>query len=239
MRAVLLFLSVGALVFASAAKSQECPSYRKDGPSVESVTRTLSGELVFHNEYRQWFGLKLDAPVCGVQEVQLVDPDRPEESPDVQHLEVYRGCRVKTTGVLDVPGTTYFSTKVFQVVNKVDPSADCHLKPRFPDYSARHPSKSVRSYRVLMQLDYTGKSPVKVSVLNHGNRLAPPEVYAPYFINGSFSIAASCNDAFKMSRVRGTPQGGPTQIAETAWIDPESVAAKGSRKIWLSYQCIR
>jgi hypothetical protein len=209
------------------------------GPSIESAAHTLSGQLVYHDQYRQWFGLKLDAPVCGVREVQLVDLDRAGEAPEAQHLEVFRGCRVQTTGVLDVPGTTYFSAEVFQVVDKVETVASCIRRSRFPNDQAMHPARDVQRYRVLMRLNYRTNSPVHVSAHDGDRALRPPQVYAPYTINGGFSIAANCGEGFNMSGVRGTPAGKPSDMDGTAWIDPESAASKHIWNIYLSYVCRR
>ncbi len=239
MRAVLILAGIGCLLFPRVGGAQNCPSWRSAGSSIESVSRTLTGQLAYHLEYRHWIGLRLDAPVCGVSEVQLVDLDRAGESKDVEHLETFRGCRVKTTAVLDVPGTTCFSAEVFQVVDRIEPVAECRRSPAFPDYSTVRPSRSVRRYRVLMQLNYKNNTPVRVLVESNTRRLTPVQVYAPYRINGSFSIEAQCGDGFAISRVRGTEEGHPSETDGTVWIDPESAAVKNVWRIRLSYTCSR
>jgi hypothetical protein len=90
-----------------------------------------------------------------------------------------------------------------------------------------------------MQLDYRNHTPVRVLVESNTRRLIPAQVYAPYMINGSFSIEAQCGHRFAMSRVRGTKEGHPFETDGIAWIDPESAAVKNVWRIWLSYTCSR
>jgi hypothetical protein len=239
MRAVLFAVVAWLCCSSSGLFGQDCPSHNPAGPSVESVTRTLAGRLIYHDNYRQWFGLMLDVPVCGVREIQLVDLDRTGESPEAQHLEVYRGCQVRTTGVLDVPGTTYFSAEVFQVVETVMPYAGCRRSTRFPNYQSMRLAKGVRSYSVTMRVNYKANTPVRVFVREGTRRLFPTQVYAPYSITGGFSISAQCAQGFGMNGVRGTREGRPSDTDGTAWIDPESAAAKGIWDIRLSYGCSR
>ena len=223
----------------SCALGQDCPRTNPGGPAYESVSRTLTGRVVYHTDYRQWLGLKLDAPVCGVGEIQLVISDRPGGGPEVQHLETYRGCRVRVSGVLDIPATTYYSTEVFQVVDKAQPFAGCRQYARFLDFTTVQPAKDVRRYSVTMRLNYKTNTPVRVSVRDGLRILTPEQVYAPYIINGGFSIAANCAEGFLMESVRGTASAKPFQVDGTAWLDPESAAA---RHVWndsLTYTCHR
>jgi formylglycine-generating enzyme required for sulfatase activity len=43
---------------------------------VQSEVRALEGQLVFHNDIRRWFELKLDEPQCGQASIQLVHGGR-------------------------------------------------------------------------------------------------------------------------------------------------------------------
>jgi hypothetical protein len=50
-------LVVSTVVFAA---GQACPKSSEAGPSVQSEVRTLEGQLLFHDDIRKWFELKLD-----------------------------------------------------------------------------------------------------------------------------------------------------------------------------------
>src|SRR5215472_9855988 len=104
------FVSIGfcAQVFASfvtaQALAQECPRESSTGPNIPSRVRALEGKLIFHNGIRGWFELRLDTPQCGNNSVQLVSFKE-----KVKALEIFRGCRVRSTGTIDFSPTGYYS----------------------------------------------------------------------------------------------------------------------------------
>ena len=91
------------------AFGQQCPQSSKDGPSIPSVVRTLEGKLVFHDDIRQWFELKLDQPQCNQPSIQLVRGER-----DWKQLEILRGCRIRSKGAIDFSPTGYYSLDTYQ-----------------------------------------------------------------------------------------------------------------------------
>jgi hypothetical protein len=128
---------------AAPALAQECPRTNPTGPTVASEVRMLVGKLIFHDGIRQWFELKLDQPQCGQTSVELVRGER-----DWPPLEVLRGCRVRSKGVLDFSGTGYYSLDTCLSVEQIEPVGACARQSPLPDYSKAKPNKSIRGYRV-------------------------------------------------------------------------------------------
>lgn len=241
------FVSTGfcALVFASFVTTQafgeECPRKLSPGPSIPSRVRTLEGQLIFHNDIRGWFELRLDPPQCGNDSIQLVSSKR-----KVKALEVFRGCRITSTGTIDFSSTGYYSADVFQDVTKVESVGKCVMQPPFPDYSSAKPDKRVRAYTVDMHIDYRpGDHPVEFHVESAGRKLKPWQAYASYYLTGGFVLYGHCADGFVIDKVYGTPAAHPIHFDQPrttddmAAFDPESAAAAGKTDLDLGYTCIR
>jgi len=182
MRFVLVF-TVLSLLAIPLANAQLCPQENAKGPSKASVSRTLSGTVVYHDEIRQWFGLKLDAPVCGEREIQLLQGGGAFEvdGSNAHSIETFRGCRVIVDGPLGIPGTGYYSADLYQDVEKINPEKGCVLEPPLPDFSKATPDKSVRSYQVSMRLDYSARGGhIDVTVKAGDHLLKPWQAYASY-----------------------------------------------------------
>jgi len=178
-----LFALVLAACSLLPALGQECPQSSKDGPSAPSEVRTLEGTMIYHDSIRQWFELKFDKPDCNQASIQLLGGEKLRT-----HLEVLRGCRVRTTGRLDISGTGYFSLDTFQSVQTIVPVGQCVAKPAFPDYSRANPDKTIRAFRVDMQIDYEpGDHPVVFRVTSAGRELHPWQAYANYWLTGSLA----------------------------------------------------
>lgn len=226
---------------ASAAFAQECPRENPAGPTVRSRVRTLEGKLVFHNDIRGWFELRLDKPQCGNDSVQLVPREK-----KIKNLEVFTGCRIRSSGSIDIPGTGYFSAALFQDVEKVEPVGKCALRPPFPDYSGAVPDKGISAYTVNMQLDYRpGDHPIVFLVRSAGRELRPWQAYASYELTGGFVLYGFCAKGFVVDKVYGTPAAHPGHFDDPqtpddmAMFDPESAAASGHSDLRLGYTCIR
>jgi hypothetical protein len=223
------------------AWGQQCPQSNPSGPSVPSEVRTLEGKLIFHDSIRQWFELKFDLPQCGQPSTELVLSRQ-----DWHPLEVLRGCRVKSTGLLDFSPTGYYSLDTAQNVEKVEPVGKCELKPPFPDFSKAMPDKAVTRYRVDMYIDYEpGDHPLVFRVASGNKELRPWQAYASYILTGGFVLYGKCGEGFVVDRAFGTPQAQPSHFAnarapsDMAMFDPESAAAAGIKKLHLGYTCVR
>jgi hypothetical protein len=235
-------IAVALLLFICAAlpfRGQQCPMENSNGPSHPSETRTLEGQLIYHDGIRKWFELKLDRPECGRESVELVQGDGAFAPGYPASLEILRGCHVRTKGVLDLPGTGYYSLGLYQAANEIVPVGECMKQPPFPDYSKAKPDKSIRSYRVEMTIDYEqGDQPIFFRVTSRGKELKPWQAYASYLLTGGFVLWGDCADGYAVDKAFGTPEAKP-QVIDRAAFDPESAAAAGKKKLHLGYTCIR
>jgi hypothetical protein len=201
----------------------------------------LEGSLVFHDSIRKWFELKLDQPQCGQTSIELVRGDG-----DWTPLEVLRGCRVRSTGAIDFSGTGYYSLDTYQAVDQIKPVGICAQQLPFPDYSKEKPEKSIREYRVDMQVNYEpGDHPITFRASSAGKELQPWQAYASYMLTGGFVLYGYCGEGFVVDKVFGTPQANPRHFTEprspddSAAFDPENAAASGEKELHLGYTCLR
>jgi hypothetical protein len=226
---------------AVAAAAQQCPQTSATGATTASGQRTLVGLLVFHDDIRKWFELKLDQPQCGQTSIELVRLEQ-----DWTPLEVLRGCRVKSKGAIDFSMTGYYSLDTFQSVDAIEPVGACAKKPPFPDYSQAKPDNAINAYRVEMDVDYEpGDHPIVFHVSRAGKELRPWQAYASYRLTGGFVLYGYCGEGFVVKKVFGTPQAKPSHFTESgdpedmATFDPESAAASGKKHLRLGYTCVR
>jgi hypothetical protein len=229
------------LFAATRAIAQDCPLEARTGPSTPSKVRSLEGKLVFHNGIRGWLELRLDKPQCGNDSIQLASLKE-----NVRDIEVFRGCRVRSTGALDFSGTGYWSATMFQDVEKLEPVGTCLMQAPFPDYSSAIPDKAVGAYRVDMHVDYRpGDHPVEFRVQSANRELRPWQAYASYMLTGGYVLYGYCAKGFVVDKVYGTPAARPMHFDEprtpedAAAFDPESAAAVGTWDLHLRYTCVR
>jgi len=221
--------------------AQPCPEENPNGPSKESASRTLTGKVVYHDGLRQWFGLQLDAPVCGVdKEIQLLQGGGAFEVDEgnAQAIEVFRSCRVTVQGPVGIPGTGYYSAALYQNVDKIVPEKDCVLKSHLPDYSKAKPNPSIRSYRVSIRIDYLGDH-ITITARSGDRILTPWQAYASYYLTGGFGLYAYCADGFGVVHFTGTPELKPWLIDSYIAADPEGAAQKHVTNLRLDYTCHR
>ena len=165
---------------------------------------------------------------------------------DWTQVQVLRGCRVRSTGSVDISSTGYFSLDTYQDVELIQPVGNCTQKPPFPDYSKAKPSKAIRAYRVDMHINYEpGDHPLIFRVSSAGKELRPWQAYASYMLTGGFVLYGQCGEGFVVDKVFGTPQANPGHFDEPrdpsdmATFDPESAAASGKKDLHLGYTCVR
>ena len=235
-------IATSILLFSTlSARAQECPQRSATGATVASAARMIEGSLIYHDDIRQWFELRLNQPQCGQSSIQLVALKGTWIA-----LEVLRGCRVKSTGPIDFSGTGYFSLDTWQNVERIEPLGPCTRQLPFPDYSKERPDNSIREYRVDMYIKYApGDHPIKFQITSSGKELHPWQAYASYLLTGGFVLYGHCGEGFVVDKVFGTPEAKPSHFDEPrtkddmATFDPESAAASGRRDLHLSYTCVR
>ncbi len=235
---------LACVVLAAAALSasgQMCPEPSTTGPSRPSEARELEGQLLFHDDLRRWFELKLEKPLCGQTSIQVFAPEQ-----GITHIETLRNCRVKARGELDYSSTGYYSLDMFQNLQAIEPIGTCERKAPFRDYSNAKPNKGIRAYRVDMIINYTkGDHPIVYRVTSAGKPLQPWQAYASYYLTGGFVLYGSCGEDFVVDKVFGTPEAHPGHLYDPgspddrATFDPESAATAGKLNLQLSYTCLR
>jgi hypothetical protein len=237
-----IFALVAIVITASTAGGQQCPQSSITGPSTASEVRALEGRLIFHDAIRKWFELKLDKPQCGQTSVELVRASLDDWAP----LEVLRGCRVRSSGTIDLSGTGYYSLETFQDVEEIESIGPCEMQLPLPDYSAAKPEKTVLKYRVDMHVNYErGDHPIEFHVSSGGSELEPWQAYASYILTGGYVLYGLCGDGFVVDKVFGTPEAKPSHFEEPrtsddmAAFDPESAAEAGKKDLKLGYTCVR
>ncbi len=195
--------------------------------------------LVFRNDIRGWFELKLDEPQCGQTSIQLI-----RTKGDHTQLQVLRGCRVQSKGIIDESPTGYYTLDLFQDVEEITAVGSCVLQAPFPDYSHAKPDMAVSDYRVDMYVNYEpGDHPIVVRVTNAGKELKPWHAYASHFLTGGFVLYGYCGEGFVVDKVFGTPQANPSHFAgprtsdDRATFDAEGAA--GIKHLTLTYTCVR
>ena len=230
-----------ALALLTSAAAQPCPQTNTGGHTVASEARTLEGRLIFHDDIRKWFELKLDQQQCGETSIQLIRVEG-----NWKPVEILRGCRVRSTGTLDFSPTGYYSLNIYQSVDQIEPVGDCTRQSPFPDYSTATPDNSIRRYRVDMYLNYTpGDHPIVFHVTSAGRTLRPWQAYASYSLTGGFVLYGYCGKGFVVDKVFGDSSAKPGHFAgprtqeDMAAFDPEAAAAAGRKDLRLGYTCVR
>lgn len=234
----LLMLVSGCLTLGA----QECPKENTNGPSFDSASRSLTGQVVYHDEIRQWFELVLDSPVCGQNSIQLLQGGGAFEVDEgnARAIEVFRGCHVSVEGPMGIPGTGYYSADIYQNVDKIEPDRGCSKKDPLPDYSLAKPDRGVRSYHVSMKLDYSARGGhVFVTAVSGKRKLSPWQAYASYWLTGGYVFYGHCAEGYKMGRLSGTSEAKPWMMDDEAILDPESAAEKHIRWVTTDFTCRR
>jgi hypothetical protein len=225
------------------AAAQQCPQTKATGTNTAPEVRTLEGSLIYHDGIRKWFELKLDQPQCGQTSIQLVQL----RSDDSTLLQLFRGCRVRSTGSIDFSPTGYYSLKIYQDVEHIEPASACAQQQPLPDYSSKiRPDKSIREYRIDMQVDYEpGDHPIIFHVSSGGKELKPWQAYASYMLTGGEVLYGYCGEGFVVDKVFGTAQANPSHFdqphtpRDAAMFEPEVAADAGQKNLRLGYTCIR
>ena len=183
----------------------------------------------------------MDKPECSQSSTELVRGER-----DWTQLQVLRGCRVRSKGVIDFSPTGYYSLDTYQDVTEIEPVGSCSRKQPLPDDSVTKPSNAIRAYRVDMFVDCEpGDHPVVFRVSSAGKSLRPWQAYASYWFTGGFVLYGHCGKGFVVNTVFGTPQANPGHFDEPrtssdmAMFDPESASVAGVTKLHLGYTCVR
>ncbi len=192
----------------------------------------MQGRLIFHDEIREWFELKMDQPQCGERSIELFEQNS-------NPLAILRGCRVKSQGTLIIVA----SGNIRKIVEQIEAVDRCVHKAPFPDFSNIKPDRAIREYRVEMQVN--SSNPIRFRVSEAGKALLPWQAYASSFLTGGFLLYGSCADGFVVDKVFGTPEAKPAHLEEArgptdmAMFDLETAAELGKKNPNLGFTCVR
>jgi hypothetical protein len=235
-----LYVAILCSIAIHSPQAQSCPKENPSGPSIPSVSRTLSGTIVYHNALRQWIGLRLDASTCGQSEIELIpdfsgDDQRNEDQR--KHLETLRGCRATVTGTLDLAPTGYYSTDIFQSVDKAVPDPSCIPQPPVPDFSSAKPNPAIHRYQAKLTVSSLGEGSIRGEARSNGRLLTPWQAYVHQFLTGGFVLYGSCADGFQISHVSGSPAANVSQIDYQAAMGAD--LEKGVQSATMTFTCTR
>jgi hypothetical protein len=217
------------------AQAQQCPEVNPAGPSKSSAAFITKGVIIYHDALRQWYGLRLDKPVCGLTELQLTGAN----DQLWKQLELLRGCKATVSGTLNLPGTNYYSAEIFQEAQTIRPDPDCVQQPPFPDLSKARPPASIWKYKVSLTVSMQDEGYVHPEISHAGKPLTPWQAYTTYMLTGLYVFYGQCAKGFSMDHVSGTPEAKPWQMEEQAIMDPPSANEKKIDPVVMNFTCTR
>lgn len=217
-----------AIIFLAAVstQAQTCPPQNSDNPDTPGTSVALHGTLVYHDDLREWLGLKLDHPACGQTEIQLVFPN----SSEWRRAQSLRECPVTASGTLYESPTGYYSAKFAIGDAKLKPDPSCHPFPIKPDLSVVPIPATVEMFHASIAVDYRGKGHVEVKVWKNEHALLKPwQAYVNYMLTGSPGVIwFGCQEDFRITDITQTPKsrsgifaGGSPNLTGTALQDLE------------------
>jgi hypothetical protein len=167
-------------------------------PAQDSTNReplsTLSGTLHVYHQLREWTGVELSRPARGEKIIQLIFL-KPALQQQADSLD---GCNVRVTGSLYESPTGYYSANLAISDPTIDPSADCHPKPKQTQRVPLDPA-DLRSYKFTVVVNI----PTNVPMTGHAWRtdgktgtLEPWSAYADLTLTGGFYLWADCRKGF-------------------------------------------
>ena len=183
------------------AFGQSCPRADSTEAAQSSV---LHGSILYHNELRQWIGLKLASPVCGKPELQLVyaDPDA------YRRAKSLRGCTVTATGKIYEGLTGYYSASLAIENPEITPDASCHPKPVEADPSKAEVPAALKGWRATIMINYRSKGHIEVKVhqIDDSSSLQPWQAYVHYSLNGGADVIwFGCRTGFQTTDISVSP----------------------------------
>ena len=216
---------------------QSCPT--GDGEDAPKPS-TLHGVLRKHDELRQWIGLKLDKPVCGKREVQIIFA-HDDSSLRYRQADALAGCGVEVTGTLYESPTGYYSASLAVADPEITPAPSCHPKPIEPEPPKVIIPATLRLYEVSITVDYRGKGHADVRVWQDGEQhvaLSPWRGYASYWLTGGADLLwLHCADGFDVKKARRTPSDKDAVTIDKRLGTAMSLTERGVNVV--TYQCVR
>jgi hypothetical protein len=192
-----LVILATALLAVAAAAGQSCPKDKGSGKAEALRASSLHGRLVFHDELRRWLGIKLEQPVCGQAEIELVF-----STTDLwRKAKALNGCTITATGKLYYGLTGYYSTEMAIMDPTLRPDPSCKPHAVETDPATVKVPASIKAFHASVTVDYRGKGHVHVEAWEGDDRrkalLEPSQAYVSYSLAGATdAIRFSCRDGF-------------------------------------------
>jgi hypothetical protein len=232
----LLTLTLSLIVHASA---QICPL--DDGSLNPGKPTTLTGIIRYHNVLREWIGLQLKPTVCGQKELQLtfIEGDTSLRYRQAMSLS---GCKVKVTGAMEIPVTSYYSGALYIADGKIDPAPSCHPKKVPPDLSKSPIQNDVQNYQATISVDLGKNAPMKVFVQRTDGKtetLKPWQAYIEADLNGNHSVWTSCRQGFHVETAQTLVHGHREKAKNFLNENTPGLVASDSGPSSITITCIR
>jgi hypothetical protein len=214
--AALAFAAIALLGAATAARAQSCP---KDNPSSVDIApeaSTLHGTVVYHDELREWLGLRLDQSACGEDEIQLEFTDKSGNG--FRRAVALRNCGVTAKGKLYNSPSGYYSTGVAMNDPPLVPDASCQPFPVKRDPATFYVPDELKLVHATITVDYRNRGHVDVKTWYEAKKeqiqLKPWQTYINYFLTGGGdTMWISCRKYFRMDKnITQDPKASADQI---------------------------
>lgn len=206
-------LVVLSIVFfaASATYSQSCPKSDARAPGEAQGASALHGTLTYHDELRQWLGIKLDSPACGETEIQLVFSN----AAAWRRARSLQQCKMTVRGKLYESPTGYYSAHLAISNPELKPDPSCRPFPIKPDPTTAPIPTDLEIFHASITVDYRDKGHVDVNIWKDESKhvpLAPWQAFIHYFLTGAEDVMwFGCRQGFQIKEIAQDPES-PTGI---------------------------
>lgn len=205
MRIFWLALALSAIcTIGTPTAAQSCPDPDTRKPSL--AASSLHGTLIYHDELRQWLGLRVDKSICGEGEIELTFL----EPKDWRQAEALRDCEVTVIGELFYSPTGYYSATMAVTDPVVAPGVTCKPHPVKTDPALSPRKPNIKAFVAEVLVDYRDKGRVAVRVWEGRQKksdLTPWEAYIHYELTGSHDVMwFGCADGFEIKQISQNPK---------------------------------
>ena len=170
----------------------------------EPAAVKLNGTLMTHQGLRNWWGVKLDEPICtipvdslesyhNVQELQLLMGEG-----DFDRYAPLIGRKVSVSGKLEAQSTGYHQTKVMIGVAGMEVRENKPVLPVGPPSEPPAKLLDVQSYFASVTVERTPARVIKKAWVNDPSHLLPhSEFYIDHMFNGPMDVLwVTCRDGY-------------------------------------------
>jgi len=237
-------VSLITLLVCSAAMAQKCPATKGPRAGEPPGTSTLRGTVTMYTLPQKWLGVKLDAPVCDEQNLQLIFNDGDQ----FRQVKALIGCKVTVTGELYKGVSGEYWTKLAVDDAEVKSDASCKPAPVEPDPMKVPIPETLKSYTVSMSANtvYDSDFQVRIWTEDEKGRIVHLEPWLKYLNYGVITLGAEflsvqCADGFveKHFLENGTAISAVPDDDRWKWPNHKTLALKENVKEVVEFRCER